>query len=337
MLNFIFFLPLLLGASQNQQPTDIPLKRFEFSELHMGTIFHLQFYAHHQAEANRVASACFKRIKELNTAFSDYDENSELRQLCAKAGKGPVTVSKDMMDILRESLLWSKRTDGAFDITLAPVIQLWRNARRTRQLPRQEVLERARNLVNYRNIQLDQKQGTVTLTQSGMKLDLGGIAKGFTADEVQRVLKEHGIQSACVAAGGDICVSQRPPRQTGWRIAIAPLKATDDHAADTIILENQAVSTSGDLEQFVEIAGIRYSHIVDPRTGIGVKGRMSCTVVAPRCVDSDAAATAFCVLNSESGMRMIQGLPGAASLFLVEQDQQVKRLQSTNWNQLLQK
>src|SRR5690606_10747817 len=160
-----------------------------------------------------------------------------------------------------------------------------------RQLPKQDVLDRAKAQVNYNNILLDDKMGTGRLRQPGMKLDLGGIAKGVTADEVQRVLKQHGICSACVAAAGDLCVSQRPPGQAGWRIAVAPLKPTDAQAADTMLLENQAVSTSGDLEQYVEIAGTRYSHIVDPRTGLGIKGRMSCTVVAPRGVDSDPAAT----------------------------------------------
>lgn len=333
MFYSIFFISVMMVLSEVKQPQ----KRFEFSEPHMGTTFRLQFYAASQVEADRAAAACFKRIRELNTVFSDYVESSELRKLCAQAGSDPITVSKEMMEILKASQLWSKRSEGAFDITLSPVIQLWRNARRTRQLPKQDILDRARGLVNYKNILLDEKRGTVRLIQPGMKLDLGGIAKGFTADEVQHLLKEHGIRSACVAAGGDICVSQRPPGQAGWRIAIAPLKPTDEQAADTMLLENQAVSTSGDLEQYVEIAGTRYSHIVDPRTGLGIKGRMSCTVVAPRGVDSDPAATAFCVLGFQAGMRMIQDIPEVGCLFLVVENQQIKRLESNNWKQLIRK
>jgi len=337
MLNFIFFLPLMMTLSEVQNSQEQQLQRFEFSEPHMGTVYRIQFYAPTQADADRAALACFKRIKELNSIFSDYDDTSELRQLCAKAGKGPVVVSKDLLNILQESQQWAKRSEGSFDITLAPVIQLWRNARRTRQLPRKELLEPAMRLVNYQNIQLDTNKCMVTLAQPGMKLDLGGIAKGFTADEVQRVLKQHGIKSACVAAGGDICVSQRPPGQSGWKIAIAPLKSTDNQATDTLMLENQAVSTSGDLEQFVEIAGTRYSHIVDPKTGLGLKGRMSCTVVAPCGTDSDAAATAVCVMGHETGLPMIQKLPATACLYLVEQNQQIKKFQSGNWNQITRK
>lgn len=333
MFYSIIFASALMVFSDIRQPQ----QRYEFTEPHMGTVFRLQFYAESQSAADRAAAACFKRIKELNKVFSDYDDGSELRKLSAQAGSGPIVVSKEMMEILEASQLWSKRSEGAFDITLSPVIQLWRHARRTRQLPRQDVLDRAKALVNYKNIQLDQARGTVKLLQPGIKLDLGGIAKGFTADEVQRVLKHHGIHSACVAAGGDICVSQRPPEQAGWRIAVAPLKPTDEQAADTMLLENQAVSTSGDLEQYVEIAGTRYSHIVDPRTGLGIKGRMSCTIVAPRGTDSDPAATAFCVLGYEAGMRMIQDLPGVACLYLAEENQQIKRLESDNWKQLIRK
>jgi FAD:protein FMN transferase len=147
-------------------------------------------------------------------------------------------------------------------------------------------------------------------------------------------LKSHGITSACVAAGGDICVSNRPPGKTGWVISIAPLEKTGKITTQ-LLLENQAVSTSGDLEQYVEIDGVRYSHIVDTRTGLGLTTRMSCTVVAKNATDSDAAATAVCILGYEKGLKMINEHPEMACQLVVQEGETAKPFASTTWAKLV--
>ena len=310
-----------------------PLTRFEYEEPHMGTIFRFQLYAPSKEVADRAAKAGFARVKQLNSMLSDYQSDSELMQLCHKAGTGPVKVSQELVDILSESEVWSKRSDGQFDASIGPLVHLWRRARRTRELPTAKAINEARALVDYRNILIDKAKQEITLTKPNMRLDLGGIAKGYAADEVQKVLKQHGITSACVAAGGDLSVSNRPPGSEGWVISLAPLEKTGA-VTTSIILENQAVSTAGDMEQYVEIAGVRYSHIVDPKTGLGLVGRMSCTVVASRGTDSDGADTTICLMGREKGIAMIDQLPGMACLYLCMEDGQVKQYPSAAWKKL---
>ncbi len=149
-----------------------------------------------------------------------------------------------------------------------------------------------------------------------MQLDLGGIAKGYAADEALKVLNKHGIQSALVAAGGDIRVGDAPPGSNGWRVAIAPLKPGQEKPSEQLLLKNAAVSTSGDAEQYVEIDGKRYSHIVDPKTGIGLVGRMSVTVVARSGISSDSLTKVVCVLGPEKGMKLLETQEGVSARML---------------------
>src|SRR5207244_2213927 len=155
---------------------------------------------------------------------------------------------------------------------------------------------------------------TVELLKAGMQLDLGGIAKGYSADEALAVLKQQGIPRALVAAGGDIAVSGPPPDAEGWTIGIAPLEDPNQKPSRYLLLHDAAVSTSGDAEQYVEIDGKRYSHIVDPRTGIGLVGRQSVTVVARHGIMADSLTKVVSVLGPERGLAIIDGLEGVAAL-----------------------
>lgn len=330
---FCFFLMNLTSMASPLQA----LKRYEYTEPHMGTVCRLQFYAASQEKADHAATMSFARIKALNAILSDYQSDSELMKLCQKAGQGPVSVSPELFTILQESVTWAERSDGAFDISIGPLIQLWRRARRTRELPSAAAIADARRLVGYRAILLNARERTVELKIPKMRLDLGGIAKGYVADEVQKVLQAEGITSACVAMGGDITVSNRPPDSEGWVISIAPLEKQGTTPLARLVLENQAVSTAGDMEQYVEIAGKRYSHIVDPKTGLGLVGRMSCTVVSPRGVESDAADTAICLMGHEKGFAMIEKLPGMAAIYFVQEGDKVNRYTSSTWKTLRMK
>jgi thiamine biosynthesis lipoprotein len=167
-----------------------------------------------------------------------------------------------------------------------------------------------------------------------MKLDLGGIGKGYAADEVQKVFKQHGITSALVAAGGDIRVTERPPGSEGWIVSVAPLEKVNKDFPARLILENQAVSTSGDIEQYVEINGVRYSHIIDPKTGLGLVGRMSATVVGSWATDSDAATKPLCILGSEKGIAWIDAQPGLAGMYMSYVDGKVQQHTSKTWTAL---
>ncbi len=295
----------LLGGAE---PT---LKRYSFKEPHMGTLFRIILYAPDDETAQKASVAAFARIASLNAIMSDYDNTSELMRLCDQAGGPPVPVSAELFFVLSKAQEVSRQSDGAFDVTIGPVVKLWRTARKNKKLPDAKKLAEARALVGWRNIRLDKDNRTVQLLKPGMKLDLGGIAKGYAADETLAVLKKHGIDCALVAAGGDIAVSGPPPGTDGWKIAIAQLPGEKDPGR--LILHHAAVSTSGDAEQYVEIDGKRYSHIVDPRTGIGLLGRMSATVVARRGIDADSLTKVVAVLGPEKGIKIIESNEGASA------------------------
>ena len=297
------------GQSQDRLP-----ERFEFTQIQMGMNFRVVLYAPDEDSANAAASAAYARIKQLNALMSDYDPQSELMQLCRTAGLGkPVPVSRDLLAVLSQSQALSKKSNGAFDVTVGPIVKLWRKARRTRQFPAPDELAAARELVDYRNLRIDEQAGTVELLKRGMLLDLGGIAVGYAVDEALAVLKARGIQSALIDGSGDIGVSAPPPGQAGWRIGIAPLDA-DKEPSRFLILKNAAVTTSGDAFQFVEFAGRRYSHIVDPQTGLGLVDHSSVTVIAANCTIADSSTKAVSVLGPLRGLKLIDETAGAAAI-----------------------
>jgi thiamine biosynthesis lipoprotein len=311
------------------------LTRFTYTEPHMGTRFKIILYAPEEAGANAAAHEAFARIAALDGIMSDYRPASELMQLCRKAGGEPVPVSEELFFVLSRGQEVSRLSDGAFDTTVGPVVKLWRRARRTQRLPDPDDLKQALALVGYQKMRLDPKARTVQLLVPGMQLDLGGIAKGYAADEALKVLERRGIQRALVAAGGDIAVSGPPPDAEGWSIGIAPLEDPDSKPSRYLVLKDAAVSTSGDAEQYVEIDGVRYSHIVDPHTGVGLIGRRSATVVARHGIMADSLTKAVIVPGPERGLATIDQLgSGFAALYLRKTDKGEEVFASKRWPEL---
>lgn len=276
--------------------------RFDFSRPAMGTIFRVSLHAPSAAAAKVGADAAFARVDALNRVFSDYDLQSELMRLC-HAEKMPVMVSDDLLSMITRSLEIAAATDGAFDLTTGRMTQLWRRSRRQKELPSPARIAEAKALTGWRLVSADAKARTVALEKTGVLLDLGGVAKGRAADEALAVLARHGISQAIVIAGGDMAIGTAPPRESGWPVQIRTGAAADGKGEPLHLrLQHCGVSTSGDLHQFIEIDGQRYSHIVDPRTGLGLTTRTACTVIARDCTTSDGLATAMCVMGREKGM-----------------------------------
>ncbi len=284
------------------------LTRFTYTEYHMGIDARLVVYARNQADAEKACIAAFARIAELDSIMSDYRRDSELMRLCEKFGGPPIRVSTDLFVVLLRAQVVSRQSGGAFDITVGPLVALWRKARKSGVLPDPAEIERARKLVGWRKVKVDEHFRTVRLTTSGMKLDLGGIAKGYAGDEAQKVLRKHGITRALVEMGGDIVVSGPPPETEGWTIR-APNAGTDQTQADLRVKEC-AISTSGDTEQFVVIGGKRYSHIVDPRTGWALTNRVQVTLIAPNGLTSDPLTKAVIMLCEKERNKLLRAYPG---------------------------
>ncbi len=285
------------------------LERFEFVEPHMGALFRVTLYARDAEAARSASQAAFRRIRELDAILSDYKPDSELMRVCREAGRAPAQVSRDLFRVLEAAQRLAEQTSGAFDVTQAPVIRLWRKARAEHRLPDAVEIQQAQQATGYRKLVLNAERQTAFLEQAGMCLDLGGIAKGYAADEGLRVLRGRGIPQALVAASGDLAIGDAPPGRAGWTIRIQP-----SGESRVLTLHNSGVSTSGDTEQFLEIEGRRYSHIVNPATGAGLTDRIGVTIVANDGMTADGLATAVSILGRTRGMELIKAYPGASAV-----------------------
>ncbi len=318
----LFAAGLLASCRSGIDSASEELFRYEFKQPHMGTLFTITLYAPDEAEAREACDAAFAKIAALDRMMTDYNPDSELMQLCQKPVGQPVRVSDELFEVLEQSHRLAELTDGAFDVTIGPVVRLWRRARRTETLPSPDVLARAQESVGWRKLRLDPATKTTTLTVPNMQLDLGGIAKGYAADKALEVLKSRGLNRALVAASGDIAAGDPPPGQPGWRVGVGNLNAKEPGFAKMILLKNAAVSTSGDAEQFVEIGGTRYSHIVDPRTGVGLTEQLQVSIIAKRAVDTDSYATAVSVLGVEHGVTLVESRKDMAALIILREGEQ---------------
>lgn len=283
-----------------------PAARYEFSRAAMGTSFRIVLYAPDRRLAERAAQAAFARIEELDGIMSDYDAGSELSRL-SRASDGPVPtewipISPDLAFVLERSQELADETGGAFDVTVGPYVRLWRRARRQGEVPSRERLEEARASVGHAALELDPERRAARLDAPHMRLDLGGIAKGYALDQGMIVLHEHGIDRALVDGGGDVLAGSAPPGRSGWRVQIVGLGGS---GAREIELAKAAAATSGDLERYVEVDGVRYSHLIDPATGWGLTRRSLVTVVARSGIDADGWASALSVLGPERGFPLL--------------------------------
>jgi FAD:protein FMN transferase len=294
-------------------PPQVNLKRYEYTQLHMGVPTRLVVYAANETLAAIACQNAFERIAQLEDVMSDYRPSSELMQLVGKAGGPAVPLSLDLFIVLQRAQELAEQSGGAFDVTVGPYVRLWRDARARHRLPARRDLEEASQRVGWQKLRIDTRRRTARLMVPRMQLDLGGIGKGYAGDAAIAVLREHGITSALFESGGDIVVSDAPPDAEGWMVQI--INPNNPKQMQTIPVSNAAVSTSGDTEQFVEIEGVRYSHIVDPRTGLGVTHRTMCTIIAPDGLTSDSLATAGCILGAREGARLLRRYPEAQGIW----------------------
>jgi thiamine biosynthesis lipoprotein len=325
-----------IGPASEQGPKTAPgLSRFEFEETHMASAFKIVLYSTDEATARRASRAAYQRIADLNAILSDYDPESELSRLARSAGGPGVPVSADLFEVLDASKRIFDRSEGAFDVTIAPVGRLWRRARRDHKLPDPGKLAEARVLVGSDKMVLDQTARTVRLEKPGMKLDAGGIAKGYAAQAALEVLRASGVSRALVAGAGDIVVGDPPPDASGWTIAIAPLSPGEAcPVPGGLLLANAAVSTAGDAEQYVVLGGRRYSHIINPKTGLGVEDRASVTVVARDGATADALETTVYIMGPERGLKLVDETPGAAAIFVRSTPEGIKTFESSRFKQI---
>lgn len=263
----------------------------------MGSRARIVLYAEDEPQARAAAGAAFARLAELDAVLSDYRQNSEVSRLCTQPAGVWTPVSADLFRVLTRAQEFAESSGGAFDHTVGPLSLLWRQARRNQQLPPASDLEHARARVGWRLVGLDEGRRAVRMEREQMRIDFGAIGKGFGADEAILAMRPLGVSRALVDIGGDMAVGDPPPGQPAWRIEIE--SGYGDGPRPVVYAANEGVATSGDTEQFVEIGGIRYSHILDPRSGFGLTTRTAATVIARDGASADTLASAACVLGPE--------------------------------------
>lgn len=295
--------PGFLHASQKP-----PLK---FEQPLMGTRFLISCHTDQENTALQAANEAFAHAAKINSVASDYLADSELLSFSQLPHGSPHPVSETLFPLLLQASKLAEKTRGHFDPTLGPLTRLWRETRRRQSLPTPETLAAALAASGHEKLLLDEKNRTLTFTHPGMRLDLGGIAKGQTADAMLAIFVKHGLPVTSVTCGGDVRLGDPPPDQENWKIGIK----TTRPAARILQLSNAAVSTSGDLHQSIEIEGVKYSHIINPATGLGLVESRSATVVAPLAAISDALATAACTAPPELATTLIP-TAGATELIL---------------------
>ncbi|MCW3119956.1 MAG: ApbE family lipoprotein [Chitinophagaceae bacterium] len=278
--------------------THAQLTRFSFTQPKMGSYFTITLYDTDSLHASELANECYKLVDSLNEIYSDYIPGSELNRLSATAGKKEwVKVSAALLDILMESQRAWKLSKGAFDITIGPVVRLWRKARKENKFPGTDSVARVLKATGFQYVLIDSANSRIQLTKPHMQLDLGGIGQGYMAQKVHDHLAKNNIKMTLIDASGDIVLGESPPAREGWRIAVNVPESSEELLDRQIVAHNKAVITSGDVYQYITHNGKKYSHIIDPATGYGVTNQRNATVIAGDGITADWLATTCTILS----------------------------------------
>jgi thiamine biosynthesis lipoprotein len=293
------------------------LRRYEASRMSMANAYAIVAYGEDASALPRILDAAFDEVDRIDRLMSHYKPESPLSRLNREAAAGPVAVDAELFDFLSECLRYARESDGAFDITVGPLMKTWGFFRGGGRLPGAAEIEEVRARVGYAHVVLDPARRTVRFDRPGVELDLGGIAKGYAVDRVVALLRREGVAAALVSAGGSTIYGMgSPPDGGGWEVTLQD-PAGSERSAMTVRLEDRALSVSGSSEKSFERDGVRYSHIMDPRRGRPVQDVLSVAVLAPTGTAGDALDNAFFVKGVENSERLLRQYPQTEVLFFL--------------------
>lgn len=319
----------------------VALSRFHFESVQMGGPWSIEIYAPDEASAKTATDLAFERVKQINDLFSDYNDSSELTSISQKYQAGePIAVSPEFLHLTKIALEYSPLSHGGFDITVGPATDLWRRSRRKKNFPTPEKWEEAHSRMGFEKLQINAQDQTLAFSVPKMKLDFGAIAKGYAADEALKVLQSRGYAHALINGNGNFAAGGPPPDKTHWIIAIEELAVTNLKEIPVaqlprVAIKSMGIATSGDLYQYYEHDGKRYSHIIDPRSGMPMTTRRLVTVIAENGTVADALATMVCVDGNKYLCEILKTYPCAAIYCAEIVDDQIKSWQTPNWNSYL--
>lgn len=326
-LIFLLLLPFTLSAQ---------LKRFQFSENKMGSPFNVIFYHTDCAQAAQFAHECFLLVDSLNDIFSDYVATSETGKLVIQTTVKEQKVSSELFQMILQSKQAWKKSGKTFDITIGPLSQLWRKAKSEKRFPTDDEIKKAKQETGFENLHINISANTISFNKKNMRLDFGGIVKGYAAQKVIDYLKTKNIAIALADAGGDIVMSDSPPGKNGWSIGINLPEQENDLWDKKLVLKNCSVATSGDVYRYSVFNGKKYSHIIDPRTGYGVTLQRNVTVIAKDGITADWLATACSILSVKKALKLAKK-ENAALLIAVLKDEKIITYKTENFDSYFQK
>jgi FAD:protein FMN transferase len=286
----------------------------------MGNRFEISVVASDPVWANQCIGEAVEEIRRIERLLTTFNDASQTNLINRNAGIAPVKVDKEVFELIRRSKKISSLTQGAFDITYGSIDKrLWNFDKNMTALPDREVAKQLVRLINYRNVILDEKNGSVFLKEKGMRIGFGGIGKGYAAECAKALLQKRGIKSGIVNAAGDLTTWGYQPDGKPWTIGIANPNASREIFSHMNIT-NTSVATSGNYEKFVVIDGKKYSHTIDPKTGLPVTGIKSVTIICSNAEIADAMATPVMIMGIEAGMDMVNQVKGLACIIVDEND-----------------
>ncbi len=310
----MIYLPLILFLTPMAHPFSANASDlFKYHQVAMGTVIEISLIGDHEEKANRAALQAFQEIKRIETLMSPWRDSSDVTRMNRSAGVEWVKVSPETAEVIKKAQGISELSEGRFDITVGPLTELWRKAREIKRPPSAEEVRERLDLVNFKNIEVDQ-EGKVFLKKKGMALDLGGIAKGYGVDRAFDVLRSLGYKNLIVNAGGDLRVGGLKNNQA-WLIGIQNPRESQK-TLTRVSVSNVAVATSGDYEKFFIYEGRRYHHIFNPKSGFPTEDCRSVTIITKDCIRADGLATAVFVLGPEKGYSLCQKLEGVDCLIV---------------------
>ncbi len=265
----------------------------------MGTIINIKAYG---KNADKAIQACVDKISDIENKMSLNISTSEVNKINKNAGIAPVKVSRNTFDVVKASLIYSEKSKGSFDITVEPLVSLWGIGTDKARIPSKDEISNALKLINYKDVIINEKESTVMLKRKGQAIDLGAIAKGYTADELKKVLLNYNVSSAFLSLGGNVYVLGNKPDKTPWKIGVQnPLEPRGDYLG-IVSVSDKSVVTSGNYERFFERNGKRYHHIFDTKTGYPAeKGLISVSIISDKSIDGDALSTSVYTLGLDEG------------------------------------
>ncbi len=316
LVNVFFLLNICIFkvTNSNGQPSPI-WQKFTFAENKMGSKFELIFFDQDSTHAKMMAKAANLIIDSLNHSFSDYDSTSEISKIAILAGKW-VPVSADLIQILKESRAAYQATDGAFDITMGTLTKLWRKNRKLKTLPDHKEISVALKNKGIKYLKIDSKNNRAYLSKNGILLDLGGIGKGYAAERIKDFFYKNDMKRILINAAGNIAIGEAPIGKKQWDIAVEIPGNSYKMSHYTMELKDMAVSTSGDAYQFLELNGKKYSHIINPKTGLGLTNQKQVTIVCKNATKADWLSTACCILSTKKALILAE--KEKASILIIE-------------------